>query len=147
MTRRLRVESLVVIAVLGAAFGLPGPIQAEPYEQRDWKERARYTAEAGAANLVPGASALVAPRCLPGYIACKASFAIASVIGAAEQLLMSGGSDLNQTKAVLYRGWAGDWYVTPRQIADGVQPQVLPDPPPPASAPVQGSAPAPDPRP
>jgi hypothetical protein len=45
---------------------------------------------------------------------------------------MSGGSDVPQAKAVLYRGFSGDWMITPRDIAGETKPDVLPEAPPPA---------------
>src|SRR5579884_4137948 len=45
-------------------------------------------------------------------------------------LLMSGFGDMAQTRAILYRGWAGDWYLTGRDVAGDHVPQPYPDPPP-----------------
>jgi hypothetical protein len=50
-------------------------------------------------------------------------------------LLTSGGSDLAQNRAILHRGFAGDWVVTGRQAAGDEPIEVLPDPAP-ASSPV-----------
>src|SRR5207245_1785979 len=72
-----------------------------PWEERSAVERVWYTAGAVVANLTP-VSALYAPRCLPGYLLCKLSFAGASVLAAADQLVFSGGGDLAQTRAILY---------------------------------------------
>jgi len=103
-----------------------------PWEERSTAERVWYTAGAVVANLTP-LSALYAPRCLPGYILCKLSFAGVSVLAVADQLAFSGGGDLAQTRAILYRGFAGDWVLTPRHVAGEAKPEPLPDPPPPAA--------------
>lgn len=98
------------------------------FDDRPGWQRAGYTALAGVENVVPVTSALAAPRCLHGYIMCKLTFAGISLITAAEHLVFTGGSDLPQTQAVLHRGFAGDWILTPRHAAGDAEPQVLPDP-------------------
>ena len=103
------------------------------YEDRSAAKRALYTSIAMVANVVPVVSTLYAPRCLPGYIVCKATFAAMSVIAAGDQLFFSGGGDLDQTRGILHRGFAGDWYLTGRHVSGDVTPQPLPDPPPPAN--------------
>lgn len=120
------------VAVGGAliAATLTGPAAAVPYAQQSAARRALDVVGAVAANVTP-LSTLYAPRCLPGYILCKAMFASFSLIAAADQLMFSGGTDLDQTDAILYRGFAGDWIITPRHIAGDAEPQPLPDPPPP----------------
>jgi hypothetical protein len=113
----------------------------------DWDDRtpgqkAGYTALAAVENVVPIVSALGAPKCLPGYIFCKAFFAFSSVVAAGEQIIMSGGGDDKQTNAVLYRGFAGDWYLTGAHAAGDLVANPLPDPGPSSnSAPGSGSEP------
>jgi len=102
-----------------------------PWEERSTAERVWYTAGAVVANLTP-LSALYAPRCLPGYLLCKLSFAGISLLAAADQLAFSGGADLAQTRAILHRGFAGDWILMPRHVAREATLEPLPDPPPPA---------------
>jgi hypothetical protein len=92
-----------------------------------------YSVLAGVANVVPGVSALYAPTCLPGYIVCKLSFAAVSVVAAADQLLLSGWNHTDQTRAILYRGFAGDWILTSRHVSGEAKADPLPNPP----APVQ----------
>ena len=87
---------------------------------------------------MPVASAFAAPKCLPGYILCKAFFAFASVVAAGEQITMSGGSDDKQTNAILYRGFSGDWYLTGAHAAGDLAANPLPDPGP-GSNPAPGS--------
>jgi hypothetical protein len=58
-------------------------------------------------------------------------FAGISLIAAADQLVLSGGGDWPQTRAILHRGFAGDWYLTGRHVSGDVTPEVLPEPPPP----------------
>jgi hypothetical protein len=60
-------------------------------------------------------------------------FATVSLIAAADQLALSGGGDLAQTRAILHRGFAGDWYLTAKHTSGDVTAQPLPDPPPPPS--------------
>ena len=101
-------------------------------EERPTAARVWYTVGAVVANLTP-LSALYAPRCLPGYILCKLSFAGVSVLAAVDQLAFSGGANLDQTRAILHRGFAGDWVITPRHVAREATPEPLPEPPPPAA--------------
>ena len=108
--------------------------------------RALYTAGAVAANVVPGVASVVEPKCLPGYIFCKATFAFGSVLFAGETWVLSGGSDNDQSRAILYRGFAGDWVVTPRNIAGDKTLQVLPTPPAPTEEGKPGSGFVPPPR-
>jgi len=112
---------------------------AVPYEELSGGRKALYTARAAAANVLPVASSLVEPKCLPGYIFCKLAFAAFSVVAAGESMVMSGGADMAQPRAILYRGFAGDWVVTPRDIAGDRKPEVLPEPPPPAGGEEKGS--------
>ena|SRR2546426_5759759 len=118
---------------LAAMLGLwVSSASAAPYEQQSTATRALYTGIAVVANVVPGVSALYAPGCLPGYVLCKAVFAGMSVIGAADQLALSGGGDLDQTRAILHRGFAGDWYLTGRHVSGDMTPEPLPEPAPPS---------------
>jgi hypothetical protein len=126
------------ILMLLAVTAFATPVHAA-YEDRPAWQRAGYTILAGIENIVPIASVLAAPRCLQGYILCKLSFAGVSVIAAGEQLFFSGGSDLGQTRAILHRGFGGDWYLTGRHAAGDASPEVLPDPGP--STAVEGAAP------
>lgn len=124
----------VLAAALLAGYLLQaGSAGAEPYEQRSAFLRTLYTGIAVVANVTPIVSAIFAPRCLPGYVACKITFAGSSLVAAADQLALSGGSDMGQMRAILYRGFAGDWYLTGRHIAGDLQPDPLPEPPPPAA--------------
>jgi len=106
--------------------------RAGSFEDSSTGKRALYTVGAAVANVVPLASSVVEPKCLPGYIFCKLTFAFGSLLFAGEDLAMSGGSELGQSRAILYRGFSGDWVVTPRDIAEGRRPDVLPAPPPPS---------------
>lgn len=104
---------------------------AESYEDKSAGMRALYTTAAVIANVLPIASAFVAPRCLPGYIVCKFSFAMLSLVAAGETLAISGGADKEQPKAILYRGFSGDWFLTGRHVAGDATPEVYPEAPPP----------------
>jgi hypothetical protein len=119
-----------VVVVTCLVLGTGGIAGAVPYEERSAAQRAGYTALAAIMNVVPVAPAPVAPRCLPGYILCKAFFAGFSVVAAGEQLVLSGGSDLPQTRAILHRGFAGDWLITGRHVAGDAEPDLLPEPAP-----------------
>jgi hypothetical protein len=120
------VRSWLLVAALVA-----GPIvaRAGSWEDRSTGQRVGYTTAAVVADVVPVTSAFVEPHCLPGYILCKAGFAAFSLAAAGAQLLLSGGSDMTRTKAILYRGFAGDWVVTGPQVAGDQVIRVLPDPP------------------
>ena len=111
-------------------YTIAGPRQGG----RDADDRATAAGDAGAVavNTLPVASAVMEPKCLQGHILCKLTFAAFGVIVAGETLVLGGGSDLAQPKAVLYRGFSGDWVVTPQDIAGDTRPDVLPEPPPPA---------------
>lgn len=100
--------------------------------ERSLASSAFHTSVAVVANVVPVVSTIYAPRCLSGYVFCKAIFAGISVIAAADQLAFSGGADMGQTRAILYRGFRGDWVITPRHVAGEATPEPLPEPPPPA---------------
>lgn len=118
------------IAAASVAFGLcsaGAPVHAASWDQRSTAERGVYTAAAVAANVVPGVSALVAPKCLPGYVVCKMVFAALSVVAAAESLVMSGGADAGQPRAILERGFGGDWVLTGRHVAGDHIPEPLPE--------------------
>jgi hypothetical protein len=122
---------LAIVVLLAVCVGAAPPAGAVPYEQRSTGARAFYTGMAVVANVVPGVSAIYAPRCLPGYIVCKTTFAIISVIAAGGQVFFSGWDDMEQTRAILYRGFRGDWYLTARHTSGEATPEPLPDPPPP----------------
>jgi hypothetical protein len=106
-----------------------GLVSAGSYEEGSTASRALHTELATVANAVPVASAFYAPKCLPGYFLCKLSFAAVSVVAAADQLIFSGGGDLAQTRAILYRGFAGDWLLDGRHTAGDLEAHPLPDPP------------------
>jgi len=97
--------------------------------ERSTADRALYTVAAVAGNVLPVIPAFAAPTCLPGYLFCKAAFAAGSLIAAGEHLVMSGGGDLEQTKALLYRGFRGDWILRGAHLAGDERVAVLPDPP------------------
>ena len=128
-------RQLAATLVASALFlGWPAqPRAAEPYESRSGASRALHTGLAAIANVTPVVSTLYAPRCLLGYVFCKALFAGASLVAAGDQLVMSGGGDLTQTRAILHRGFYGDWYLTARHVAGDATAVPLPDPPPPPS--------------
>jgi len=119
--------------VLAAALA-GRPATAGTWEQRSGGERALYTTAAVVANAVPVASALIVPRCLPGYVLCKLSFAALSLIAAAESLVMSGGADYDQPRAILERGFGGDWVLTGRHVAGDEHADVYPEVQPPPGA-------------
>jgi hypothetical protein len=100
---------------------------ATPYEELPPATRALFNGVAVLANIVPVVSVLYAPQCLPGYVVCKIAFAGASLIAAADQLILSGGADRTQTRAILHRGFGGDWFLNGRHIAGDAQPQPLPE--------------------
>lgn len=102
-------------------------------EERSGARHALDTGVAVVANVVPGVATLYAPNCLLGYVFCKTIFAAMSVIAAGDQLVMSGGGDMAQTRGILHRGFAGDWYLTARHVSREATPEPLPEPPPPPS--------------
>src|SRR5262249_23654911 len=110
--REVAMRGMARVLLLGGGIvGFATHAQAA-YEDCPAWQRAGYTVLGGIENVVPIASALAAPRCLPGYILCKLTFAGFSLVAAGEQLFMSGGSDMDQTRAILHRGFAGDWFLT-----------------------------------
>ncbi len=119
-------QVLALTVVLGSA-GIASDVHAA-FEDRPAWQRAGYTVLAGIENVVPIASSLAAPRCLLGYVLCKGTFAGFSLVVAGEHLLWSGGADLDQTRAILRRGFGGDWVLTGRHAAGDATPEVLPDP-------------------
>lgn len=132
----LVLSGVLTVTTVGNAF-------ADSYEDKSAGMRALYTAGAVIANFVPIVSAFVAPKCLPGYILCKLSFAGLSVVAAGESLAMSGGADKQQPKAILGRGFGGDWYLTGRHVAGDATPEVYPEAPPPTDTGKDGFTPPP----
>ena len=123
---------LALAAVLAACLAAAGAARAASYDQQSPGMRALYTGVAVVANVTPFVSARYAPACLPGYLVCKLAYAGLNLAAAADQLVLSGGGDLAQMRAILHRGFAGDWYLTGRHVAGEVEPQPLPEPPAPA---------------
>jgi hypothetical protein len=136
-------RKLIAGAVGAACLLHAGVAAAVPWEERSAAARAFYSGVAVIANVTPIVSAFFAPRCLPGYILCKASFSFVSLVAAADHLFLSGAGDEAQTRALLHRGFAGDWYLTGRHIAGDLTPQPLPDPPPPPTKEGEGWQPPP----
>jgi len=128
--KRHRVRSVRFWLLMSMLAIGPWAVRAESWDDRPTSQRVGYTTAAVVADVVPIASAFVEPKCLPGYILCKASFAGFSALAATAQLVLSGGSDMKQTRAILYRGFAGDWVVTGPQVAGEAPIRVLPDPAP-----------------
>jgi hypothetical protein len=126
-----RGPGLLAAALITGCLAHSEVLAAEPYEQRSAGARALYTSVAVAANILPVLSAVYAPQCLPGYIACKLGFAGMSLLAAGDQLLLSGGSDPEQARAIVNRGFSGDWVLTGKHIAGDATPQPLPEAPPP----------------
>jgi hypothetical protein len=131
--RFTRRRAVCVAAVL-AGFLAPAVVHATKWEERSLPARAAWTSLAAVANVVPVVSAVFAPKCLPGYIVCKVTFAGMSLIALLDQLAMGGDGDPAQQRAILYRGFGGDWFLTGRHVSGELTPQPLPDPPPPPSA-------------
>src|SRR5438132_13262404 len=102
--------TMVLVATLAAS----GATAADA-PQRSAAARVWYTAGAVVANVTP-LSALYAPRCLPGYLMCKLSFAAISLLAAADQPAFSAGADLVQTRAIIHRSFADDWILMPRNV-------------------------------
>ena len=130
--------SVVGVVLLTVTLAGAHPAGATSYEDRPPAERAFYTGVAMVANVTPVVSAIYVPLCLPGYVLCKLLFAGMSVVAAADQFVLSGGFDRGQTRALLYRGFAGDWYLTGRHTAGDVEAEPLPNPPPSAAGDEQG---------
>jgi hypothetical protein len=128
MKKRLE-QALVGLVVLG---GMTSANAAEP-SRRPLAPEVLLTTVAVVANVTPVVSSVYAPQCLPGYVFCKALFASVSVLAAVDHLVLSGGADSAQTRAILHRGFAGDWLLTARHIAGEDTAQPLPEPPPPVS--------------
>lgn len=141
----MRRAGCAIAAVLGFVTVVAStPARAgDTYDQASGGMRALYTTGAVVANILPITSAFVAPKCLPGYVVCKIGFAGASVIAAAGQLVLSGGSDLAQTRAIVTRGFSGDWYLTGRHVAGDVTPQPYPEAPPASASSGSGFTPPP----
>lgn len=118
------------VAAVGLSVSVLSSVaSAVPYEERSTGAKVLLNAAAGAVNVTPGLSAVYAKRCLPGYLVCKVMFAGISLLAAGEQVLMSGAGDMKQTKAILHRGFAGDWFVTGRHINGDATPEPWPEAP------------------
>jgi hypothetical protein len=125
-TLRLRGAVLAGLVLSQVSFA-----RATSWEEVSAAKRALYTSVAVLANVLPFLPTVWAPRCLPPYVVCKLAFASISLLAAADQLAISGGADRAQTRAILQRGFGGDWFLTGEHIAGARTPQPLPDPPPP----------------
>jgi hypothetical protein len=127
--RATAIATLALSAYVGTAnVGIAGT-----FAERSAGARALYTAGAVVANVVPVVSATVAPQCLPGYILCKLWLAGFSLVAAGEQLAFSGGADTEQTRAILYRGFGGDWVLTGAHVAGDAKAMPWPQPAPPTT--------------
>ena len=115
-------------SVLLAASLLASRAEAVPFAERSAAARVAYTTVAALANVVPVVSTLYAPRCLPGYVVCKLLFAGGSLVAVTEQLVTSGGADWRQTRAILQRGFGGDWVLTGAHVAGDRTPEPWPEP-------------------
>ena len=124
---------LAQVLLIVGAVGLPSYAHAA-WEDRSAGARFGFTVLAAFENIVPGVSTIAVPRCLPGYIVCKLWFAGFSVVAATEHIILSGGGDMAQTRAILHRGFAGDWILTGRNAWGDVPAEFLPDPGPVASS-------------
>jgi len=131
--------------VLGAALVscLILRTEAGAADEPSMGRQALNTAAAVATNVLPGASALVAPTCLQGYILCKVTYAGLSLVAAAESMVMSGGADTEQPATILRRGFSGDWFVTPDHIAKHRAPDPYPELAPASAASSSGFTPPP----
>lgn len=89
--------------------------------------RAWYGIAAAGMNVLPVASAFASQRCLPGYIACKLSFAGMGLIASTAQIIIGG--DIDGARRTARRAIGGDWIVTPRHVAEGASPDPYPAPP------------------
>ena len=121
------------VAIVALAVARVGFCQPAPNQERSGTAHALATAGAVAANTLPVVPTYVEPRCLLPYPLCKFTFAVLGVVGAGESLVMSGGSDLDQPRALIHRGVGGDWFVTPRDMLGESKPDLLPEVAPPGS--------------
>jgi hypothetical protein len=124
-----RTLKTLATAMVATGLALPPFALARTYEEESAGKRFLYTAGALVANVMPVASAVTSPLCLPGYVLCKLSFASLSLLAAAEHLVLGGGANATSARAILHRGFQGDWYVTGRHVAGYTTAQPWPDPP------------------
>jgi len=124
---RKTARGLGAVAIVALAVGRVAFCQPAPNQERSGTAHALATAGAVAANTLPVVPTYVEPRCLLPYPLCKFTFAILGVAGAAESLVMSGGSDMDQPRALVHRGVGGDWFVTPRDMLGETKPDLLPE--------------------
>src|SRR5438034_7395965 len=89
---------LATAAALAACLGGAEAARAAAYDQQSPGMRALYTGVAVVANVTPFVATLYAPRCLPGYVVCKLTYAGLSLAAAADQLVLSGGGDLARSE-------------------------------------------------
>lgn len=129
--RGARAAAIATVAL--TAYLVPtSSANAGSFDDRPPAARALYTTGAVVANVLPIASAAVAPQCLPGYIVCKIAFAGFSLVAAGEQMVFSGGAKTDQARAILYRGFGGDWFLTGAHVAGDATASPWPQPAPPA---------------
>jgi hypothetical protein len=112
-------ETMLVIGIVSLAA-----VPAVSADEGDVPASAWDSTVAVVTNVVPITSAFVEGRCITGYVVCKLSFAGLSLVAAAEQVVLGG--DTKGARATLGRGFGGDWYVRPSDIASGRTPEVYP---------------------
>ena len=118
----MSVERLLGMMLIGV-IALNQPAQAG--EEPAPGARAWHVLASTGANLLPVASAFASPRCLPGYILCKLSFAGMGVVASGVQVIAGG--DIEGARATLSRAFGGDWVVTPSHIATSSRPDPYPE--------------------
>lgn len=116
-------RTTAMVAALGLALAL-APSRAHS-DDSSIGRRLWNGLQAAAMNTVPVVSALAAPRCLPGYIACKVSFAAMGLVASGTQVIVGG--DVDGAGRTLQRAFGGDWVVTPRHVATGAKPDPYPE--------------------
>lgn len=117
MTTALRLAAILTAGLLIAP--LAARAEDDGLGRRVW-----HGVAATAMNVLPVVSTFASQRCLPGYVACKLTFAAMGLAASGVQVVAGG--DLAGARDTLSRAFGGDWIVTPRHLATGVDPDPYP---------------------
>jgi len=112
-----------LLALLTAA-SVAGPVAVRANDVSIGR-RIGYGVAAVAMNVVPVVSVFASQRCLPGYIACKLSFAGMGLVASATQLVAGG--DVEGSRRTAARAISGDWVVLPRHLEHGIKADPYPE--------------------
>jgi len=115
-----RIKLIAPLLIAVSLAPLTTRAEAPTFGRRLW-----YGVSATAMNILPIVSVFASQRCLPGYIACKLSFAGMGLVASGTQLVAGG--DIKGARRTAERAFGGDWVVLPKHLANGTKPDPYPE--------------------